>query len=105
MGLVLIATLSLTVSFLENYFFFFAIFIDMMTGYIDSWNTGDSTNTGMGNKSTGNGSDTGSTTMGGDDSTNSGSSGINAGPHGSKMANKMDPRVDSDLGKLKFFYW
>ena len=25
----------------------------------------------------------------------------NAGPHNSNMANKMDPRVDSDLGKNK----
>lgn len=25
---------------------------------------------------------------------------VNAGPHNSKLANKMDPRVDSDLGKL-----
>jgi hypothetical protein len=24
----------------------------------------------------------------------------NAGPHNSKLANKLDPRVDSDLGKL-----
>lgn len=24
---------------------------------------------------------------------------VNAGPHNSKAANKMDPRVDSDLGK------
>lgn len=28
-----------------------------------------------------------------------GSTNINAGPHDSKMANKLDPRVDSDLGK------
>jgi len=44
----------------------------------------------------------GSTAMGGDDLTSAtqpGSSGINAGPHDSKLANKMDPRVDSDLGK------
>lgn len=29
-----------------------------------------------------------------------GSSNINAGPHQSKLANKLDPRVDSDLGKV-----
>jgi hypothetical protein len=29
----------------------------------------------------------------------------NVGPHDSKMANKMDPRVDSDLGKLNHYYW
>lgn len=30
-----------------------------------------------------------------------GSGNINAGPHDSKLANKLDPRVDSDLGKLQ----
>lgn len=30
----------------------------------------------------------------------------NAGPHNSKMANKMDPRVDSDVGKIaRAFLW
>lgn len=29
-----------------------------------------------------------------------GSSNINAGPHQSRLANKLDPRVDSDLGKI-----
>jgi hypothetical protein len=44
----------------------------------------------------GSGSDNyGSSNMGG-----YGSSTINAGPHDSKIANKLDPRVDSDLGKL-----
>jgi hypothetical protein len=44
----------------------------------------------------GSGSDNyGSSNMGG-----YGSGTINAGPHDSKIANKMDPRVDSDLGKL-----
>ena len=44
----------------------------------------------------------GSTQMRGDGSTgaSAGSSGMNAGPHDSKLANKMDPRVDSDMGKL-----
>jgi hypothetical protein len=28
-----------------------------------------------------------------------GTGSTNAGPHNSNMANKMDPRVDSDLGK------
>jgi hypothetical protein len=44
----------------------------------------------------------GSTEMGGDDSTratSAGSGNMNAGPHDSKLANKMDPRVDSDMGK------
>lgn len=43
----------------------------------------------------------GSAATGRDNSTNASqpsSSDINAGPHDSKMANKMDPRVDSDLG-------
>lgn len=31
---------------------------------------------------------------------NDGSSNIHAGPHQSKMANKLDPRVDSDMGKI-----
>jgi hypothetical protein len=48
----------------------------------------------MGNRGAGAGSDTyGSTGMGGDGPTN-------AGPHDSKIANKLDPRVDSDVGKL-----
>jgi hypothetical protein len=34
------------------------------------------------------------------DSTTTGANTINAGPHDSKLANKLDPRVDSDLGKL-----
>jgi hypothetical protein len=34
-------------------------------------------------------------------STTSGANTTNAGPHNSKLANKLDPRVDSDLGKLK----
>ena len=42
----------------------------------------------------------GSNTAGGYGSTNTGSNKINAGPHDSKLANKADPRVDSDLGKL-----
>jgi hypothetical protein len=48
----------------------------------------------------------GSSNVGGYGSTNTGSHGsstINAGPHDSKIANKMDPRVDSDLGKLNHF--
>jgi hypothetical protein len=43
----------------------------------------------------------GSAATGRDDSTSASqpsSSDINTGPHDSKMANKMDPRVDSDLG-------
>ncbi|KAI3179059.1 hypothetical protein DTO046C5_2320 [Penicillium roqueforti] len=39
----------------------------------------------------------GSNTAGGYGSSNTGSSKINAGPHDSKLANKADPRVDSDL--------
>ena len=46
----------------------------------------------MGNQG-GRSGDYGSTAMGG------GGSNVNAGPHDSKMANKMDPRVDSDMGK------
>lgn len=42
----------------------------------------------------------GSNTAGGYGSSNTGSSTTNAGPHDSKLANKLDPRVDSDLGKL-----
>lgn len=42
----------------------------------------------------------GSNTAGGYGSSNTGSSKINAGPHDSKLANKADPRVDSDLGKF-----
>jgi hypothetical protein len=41
----------------------------------------------------------GSNTAGGYGSSNTGSS-TNAGPHDSNLANKVDPRVDSDLGKL-----
>jgi hypothetical protein len=43
----------------------------------------------MGNQG-GRSGDYGSTGMGGD---------VNAGPHDSKLGNKMDPRVDSDMGK------
>lgn len=31
-----------------------------------------------------------------------GAGSTNAGPHNSNVANKMDPRVDSDLGKNKY---
>lgn len=37
------------------------------------------------------------------DSTTTGANTVNAGPHNSKVANKLDPRVDSDLGKLVTF--
>lgn len=51
----------------------------------------------MGNRGGNTDSDTyGSNRMGGGGQTN-------AGPHDSKLANKMDPRVDSDLGKLNVF--
>lgn len=49
----------------------------------------------MGNQ--GRSNDYGTTAMRGDRSTNP--TNANAGPHDSKMANKMDPRVDSDMGK------
>lgn len=44
----------------------------------------------------------GSTGMGGYGSTratSAGSDNVNPGPHDSKLANKMDPRLDSDMGK------
>jgi hypothetical protein len=41
----------------------------------------------------------GSNTASGYGSSNTGSRTANAGPHDSKLANKLDPRVDSDLGK------
>ena len=47
-----------------------------------------------GNLGTGTGTNTYGSGMGG-----YGTSNINAGPHDSKLANKLDPRVDSDLGK------
>jgi hypothetical protein len=34
------------------------------------------------------------------DTTTTGASTTNAGPHNSKVANKLDPSVDSDLGKF-----
>ena len=106
MGLVLITTPSLTVSLLRLISFLFVKFFVVLTGYVDSRNTDNSTKTGVGNKGPGTASDTsGSTAMGGDSSTKAGSSEINAGPHDSKMANKMDPRVDNDQGKSKLSYW
>lgn len=75
----------------------------MLIKYKDTHNTDNPINTGMGNMSSHSNPDTyGSTAMGGDGSTNTtnnSSSGMNAGPHKSKLANKMDPRVDSDMGK------
>lgn len=47
-----------------------------------------------GNLGTGTGTNTYGSGMGG-----YGTGNINAGPHDSKLANKLDPRVDSDLGK------
>lgn len=35
------------------------------------------------------------------DSATTGATTTNAGPHDSKVANKLDPRVDSDLGKFQ----
>lgn len=52
--------------------------------------TGPGTTHGRGNQGTARGPDTYGT----------GTTGPNAGPHNSKLANKLDPRVDSDLGKL-----
>ncbi|OQE10620.1 hypothetical protein PENFLA_c085G01520 [Penicillium flavigenum] len=66
----------------------------------DTHGAADPASTGMGNRGGRSDPDThGSTEMGGDGSTraSAGSSDINAGPHDSKMANKMDPRVDSDM--------
>lgn len=40
--------------------------------------------------------------MPGDSSSSASSAEINAGPHNSKIANKLDPRVDSDLGMWFF---
>jgi len=57
--------------------------------YNDTQNPTDSSRTGMGNQG-GRSGDYGSTETGG------GGSNVNAGPHDSKLANKLDPRVDSD---------
>jgi len=56
----------------------------------DTQNPTDSSRTGMGNQG-GRSGDYESTETGG------GGSNVNAGPHDSKMANKLDPRVDSDM--------
>lgn len=50
-------------------------FIDTLAGYVDIRNVGGPTNAGP-----------------------------HDSPHDSKVANKMDPRVDSDLGKLNHSY-
>lgn len=62
---VLITIPSWTVGFLILAPFLFMLIVDMLTGHVDTKNTGVS---------------------------------VNAGPHDSKLANKMDPRVDSNLG-------
>jgi hypothetical protein len=73
-----------------------------LTGYIDTQGAADPGSTGMGNRGGRSDPNTyGSTEMGGDGSTRAGagSSEVRSGPHDSKLANKMDPRVDSDMGK------
>jgi hypothetical protein len=71
--------------------------------FTDSKSPPDPSTTGRGDR--GGRSDPGnhgSTRMGGNTLTSTSSAGqgnINAGPHDSKLTNKMDPRVDSDLGK------
>jgi hypothetical protein len=79
------------------------VFHDMLIVYVDSKSPPDPSTTGRGDR--GGRSDPGnhgSTRMGGNTLTSTSSAGqgnINAGPHDSKLTNKMDPRVDSDLGK------
>lgn len=55
---------------------------------------GTGTGRGFGNHGAARGPDT-------YDSATTGANTTNAGPHDSKIANKLDPRVDSDLGKLE----
>lgn len=58
---------------------------------------GSSTGSGLGGHSSG--THTGSDAYGSSNTGNYGSGNINAGPHDSKLANKADPRVDSDRGE------
>lgn len=66
---------------------------------MDTRNTRSSNTNPEGNTGSGFGGDQyGSSTMRG-----SGSGNENVGPHDSRFANKMDPRVDSDQGSLTSF--
>lgn len=42
-----------------------------------------------------------STSTSGDTTSSASSADMNAGPHRSNLANKLDPRVDSDLGNIE----
>lgn len=104
-SLVPIGTPSSMVSLLAH--LFFLVFLPwstvyMLIGSIDTHSAADPAGTGMGSRGSRSEPNTsGSTAMGGDGSTRAraGSSDMHSGPHDSKLANKMDPRVDSDMGK------
>lgn len=72
--------------------------------YTGRHNTASSTNSHRKDPETGPGASHDFNNQGPPDTYNSemtGTNTIDAGPHDSKVANKLDPRVDSDLGKSR----